>query len=64
MSAPDEAIMLAEGEPILTSLPQTLAVTLQVVVNLREYGASTSHTLAARTAVNCGHGCPRSSARG
>jgi hypothetical protein len=39
VSAPDEAITLAEGEPILTSFTQTLATTLQVVVNLRSYVA-------------------------
>jgi hypothetical protein len=39
ISAPDEAIILCEGEPILTSYPQTLATTLQVIVNLRSYVA-------------------------
>jgi hypothetical protein len=39
VSAPDEAITLCEGTPILTSYPQTFANNLQVVVSLRSYVA-------------------------
>ena len=40
VSAPDEAMVLAEGEPILAAYPQADATTLQIVLNLRAYVAA------------------------
>ncbi len=40
ISAPDEAVVLAEGEPVFQALPQTDAATLQVVVRAYEYLAA------------------------
>jgi hypothetical protein len=39
-SAPDEAMVLAEGEPILAAYSQADAKTLQIVLNLRAYVAA------------------------
>ncbi len=40
VSAPDEAMVLLEGEPILDAFPQTDAVQLEVVLRLRAYVAA------------------------
>ncbi len=37
LSAPDQSVVLAEGEPVLGVFPQTYAGSLNVVVTLREY---------------------------
>lgn len=40
VSAPDEAVVLAETTPLLTVYPETKANTLQVIVNLRQYACA------------------------
>jgi hypothetical protein len=37
VSAPDQAVVLVEGEPILSVFPETFAPSLDVVLNLRAY---------------------------
>jgi hypothetical protein len=50
ISAPDQAITLVEGEPVLRCYPETFGNTLQCVLNLREYVACVTRH-AAGTAV-------------
>jgi hypothetical protein len=57
ISAPDEAVILAEGLPVIAVYPQTSAASLQVILNLRAYAvAITRH--ASGTSVITGAGYP------
>jgi hypothetical protein len=52
VSAPDQAIVLAEGTPILSSFVETLAGSLEVVVNLRSYAAAITRHAAGTAAIS------------
>jgi hypothetical protein len=54
VSAPDEAITLCEGEPILTCFTETLANTLQCVINLRAYVACVTRHAAGTAIIHGG----------
>ena len=40
ISAPDQAVVVAEGDPVLETIPQYGAGSLEVLVRLREYVAA------------------------
>jgi len=54
VSAPDQAITLCEGVPILSSFVETIANELKVVVNLREYVAAVTRHAAGTAVITSG----------
>jgi hypothetical protein len=54
VSAPDVALVLVEGEPVITAFRETRAPELEVVVNLRNYAACLTRHAAGTAVISSG----------